>query len=93
MRGGTICLLDEGLEQSAQPGEVFAMRVAPIEQFVITCGAVVPLDIETFEGILDFLTDGAADIQLADVADHRRFAVSLYGLAIELGLMKFITYR
>jgi hypothetical protein len=93
MRGGTIPLLDEGLEQSAEPGEVFAIRVAPIEEFVITCGAVVPLDIETFEEIIDFLTDGAPDAELAALADDRRFAASLYELAIELGLMSFIAYR
>jgi hypothetical protein len=33
MRGGATSLLDEGLEQTAEPGEVFAMRVAPIEEF------------------------------------------------------------
>jgi hypothetical protein len=93
MRGGTIWLLDEGLEQSARPGEVFAMRIAPIEQFAITCGAIVPLDIEIFEEIVDFLTDRAPDVELAALADHRRFAVSLYELAIELGLMNFVTYR
>jgi hypothetical protein len=93
MRGGMISLLDEGLEQSARPGEVFAMRVAPIEDFLITCGAVVPLDIETFEEIIDFLTDGAPDAELAALADDRRFAASLYELAIELGLMSFVAYR
>jgi len=93
MRGGAISLLDEGSEQSARPGEVFAMRVAPIEEFVITCGAVVPLSIETFEEIIDFLTDGALDVKLAALADDRRFAASLYDLAIELGLMSFIAYR
>ena len=93
MRGGTTPLLDEGLEQSAMPGEVFAMRVAPIEGFVITCGAVVPLNIETFKEMIDFLTDGVPDAELAALADGRRFAASLYELAIELGLMSSITYR
>src|SRR5882757_5042508 len=73
MRGGEIPLVDEGLEQSARPGEVFAMRVAPIEEFVITCGAVVPLNIETFEEIIDFLTDGGSDAELVALADDRRF--------------------
>jgi hypothetical protein len=93
MRGGAIPLLDEGLEQSAGPGKVFAMRVAPIEEFVITCGAVVPFDIVTFEGIIDFLTDGVPDSGLAALADDRRFVASLYEFAIGLGLMSFIAYR
>lgn len=93
IRGGTIPLLDEGLELSAGPGDVFAMRVAPIEGFAITCGAVVPLDIETFAGIVDFLTDGAADAELRALADDWRFAASVYALAIELELMKSVIYR
>jgi hypothetical protein len=93
MRGGAISLLDEGLEQSARPGQVLAMRVAPVEEFVITCGAVVPLSIETFEEIIDFLTDGAPDAELAALADDWRFVASLYELAIELGLMSFVIYR
>lgn len=93
MRGGAISLLDEGLEQTVEPGEVFAMRIAPIEEFVITCGVVVPISIEIFEEIIDFLTDGVPDAELAEFADHRRFAAALYKLAIELGLMSFIAYR
>jgi hypothetical protein len=93
MRGGTISLLDEGLEQSAKPGAVFAMRVAPIEDFAMTCGVVVPISIEIFEEIVDFLTDGAPDAGLAALADDWRFAASLYELAIELGMMNCITYR
>jgi hypothetical protein len=45
------------------------------------------------EGIIDFLTDGAPDAELAALADDRRFAASLYELAIELGLMSFVAYR
>jgi hypothetical protein len=93
MRGGALSLLDEGLEQSAKPGDLFAMRVAPIEEFVITCGAVVPINTETFEEIIDFLTDAAPAAELAALADNWRFAASLYELAIELGLMRFVAYR
>ena len=93
MRGGAISLLDEGLEKSAEPGAVFAMRVAPIEEFAITCGAIVPIGIEIFDEIIDFLTDGAPDAELAALADNRHFAASIYELAIELGLMSFVAYR
>jgi hypothetical protein len=93
MRGGRIPLLDQGMEQSARAGDVFAMRVAPIEGFVINCGAVVPMGFEIFEEIIEFLTDGAPDAELAALADRWRFAASLYELAIELGLMSSIMYR
>jgi hypothetical protein len=91
MRGGTVPLLDQGLERSARPDNVFAMRVAPIEDFVITCGAIVPMDLDTFGGIIAFLTDG--DAELAALADRWRFAASLYELAIRLELMSSIIYR
>jgi hypothetical protein len=93
MRGGAIPLLDEGLEMSAKPGEIFAMRVAPIEDFVISCGAVVPINLATMEECIDVLLSTVSKSELAALADHRRFAASIYELAIELGLMNFITYR
>jgi hypothetical protein len=93
MRGGAIPLLDEGLEQSAEPGAVFAMRVAPIEEFAITCGAIVPIGPEMMEECIDVLIGAASKAELAALADHRRFAASIYELAIELGLMNFVAYR
>src|SRR5450631_334315 len=77
MRGGTIPLLDEGMERSARPGEVFAMRVAPIEDFVITCGAVVPFNGETFEEVIDVVTDGVPVTERIALVDRWRFAASL----------------
>jgi hypothetical protein len=93
MRGGTIPLLDKGLEQSAKAGDVFAMRVAPIEDFVINCGAVVPMNGGILEATIEFLTGGVAEAERAALADHRRFAAALYELAIELELMSSIIYR
>ena len=93
MRGGTMPLLDKGLEQSAKAGDVFAMRVAPIEDFVINCGAVVPMNGGTLEATIEFLTGGVAEAERVALADHRRFAAALYELAIELELMSFIIYR
>jgi len=92
MRGGVISLLDEGLEQSARFDDVFAMRIAPIEEFVMTCGAIVPISFEIFEEMTKFFSEGTS-AELAALADHRRFAAALYELAIELGLMDLVTYR
>jgi len=39
------------------------------------------------------LISAAPKAELAALADHRRFAASIYELAIELGLMSFIAYR
>ena len=93
MRGGTITLLDEGFEKSAEPGDVFAMRVASIEEFVITCGAVVPVDHATMVECIVLLISAASKSELTALADDRRFATAIYELAVELGLMRLIAYR
>lgn len=93
MRGDEVVLLDEGLEQTAKPGDVYAMRVAPIEDFVITCGVIVPLGTKAFTDIVNFLTDGEPRADLVSLADDKRFAASLYEVAIEFGLMDWIDYR
>jgi hypothetical protein len=93
MRGDEVVLLDVGLEQTARPDDVYAMRVAPIEDFVVSCGVVVPLGAQAFKDIIDFLTDGEPDADLALLADDRRFAASLYKMAIEFGLMDRVEYR
>jgi len=46
-----------------------------------------------FEAIIEFLTDGAPDAELAALADRWRFAASLYELAILLELMSSIIFR
>ena len=93
LRGFALWLLDEGLEQSASPGSIFAMRVAPIEDFAVTCGVIVPVGDLIFNAIDDFLIDCATDSERAALADDPRFATSLYQLAVELGLMSLVAYR
>jgi hypothetical protein len=92
MRGGETWLVDEGLEQSANLGEIFAMRVAPIDAFVMTCGAVVPIDAETGDELVGLLAGGGTEVELTALADDPRFALSVYKLAVELELMSRVTY-
>ncbi|WIM09523.1 hypothetical protein [Enhydrobacter sp.] len=93
MRGGEIWLMDEGLERSARPGEVFAMRVAPVDLFAVTCGAVVPIDSATGSGLANLFDGGAADGDLAVLADDPRFAASIFQLAVALDLMGCVAYQ
>jgi len=86
MRGGTIPLLDEGLERSARPGEVFAMRVAPIEDFVITCGVVVPfiertLSVQFLDKSVYYISEVPSDLQRADIVLIAAIALLLALLA------------
>jgi hypothetical protein len=93
MRGGEVWLLDEGLQQSAVRGAVLAMRVAPIAGFVVTCGAVIPFDPAAEETLAGILSDGDdAAAARAMLADDRRFAIAIHGLAVELGLMRAVVY-
>jgi hypothetical protein len=93
MRDDEVWLLDENFETSAKPGMIFASRVAPIEDFVITCGAIVPIDAETFEELADYLLNDLSTKELAELADDPRFAESTFQLAIELGLTSLVAYR
>ena len=68
------------------------MRVAPIDAFVVTCGAVVPIDAETGGELVGLLAGGGTEVELAALADNPRFAASIYKLAVELELMSRVTY-
>jgi hypothetical protein len=92
MRGGETWLVDEGLEQSANSGEIFAMRVAPIDAFVVTCGAIVPIDAETGDELVGLLAGVGTRAERAALVDHPRFAASVYKLAVELELMSRVAY-
>ncbi|MDB5555693.1 MAG: hypothetical protein JWL86_5677 [Rhizobium sp.] len=92
LRGGTVVVLDEGLEQSVEPHEIFVMRVAPFDGFAITCGAIVPINSEIFDAFADVLTADVSEAGLAALADDRRFAASLYQCAISFGMTDFVAY-
>jgi hypothetical protein len=89
--GGELWLLDEGLEQCVKPGEFLATRAAPIEGFVVTCGAVIPFDKEMAEGMEVF--PGSGEAISAILADDRRFPEQVYRIAIERGQMSRVTYQ
>jgi len=50
-------LADVGFSQTAVEGIVFASRVLPFEDFIMTTGAAVPVDADVLEGILECLDD------------------------------------
>lgn len=93
LRRQEVWLLDNGLERSAKTGAIFAMRVARIETFMMTCGAVVPLDSAIVEELIAYLEDGVTGLDFAALANDSRFATSIYELAIELDLMSLVAYR
>jgi hypothetical protein len=86
MRETSLWLVDESLEQTAPEGMSVAMRVIMPEAFAMTCGVIVPVDAmlldEVFEEVLGRIR-GEADA----IANDRRFATTIYRMAVLEGLM------
>ena len=86
MRETSLWLVDESLEQTAPEGMSVAMRVIMPEAFAMTCGVIVPVDgmllDEVFEEVLGRIR-GEADA----IANDRRFATTIYRMAVLEGLM------
>jgi hypothetical protein len=93
MRGGELWLLDEGLEQSVRPGDFLATRVAPVEGYVITCGAVVPFDQQMAADMEIFLAIEGDQATYATLADNWRFAEQVYRMAVKRNLMSRIKHQ
>ena len=86
MRENSLWLVDESLEQTAPEGMSVAMRVIMPEAFAMTCGVIVPVDAmlldEVFEEVFGRIR-GEADA----IANDRRFATTIYRMAVLEGLM------
>jgi hypothetical protein len=86
IRENSLWLVDESLEQTAPEGMSVAMRVIMPEAFAMTCGVIVPVDAmlldEVFEEVLGRIR-GKADA----IANDRRFATTIYRMAVLEGLM------
>ncbi|HEV7367748.1 hypothetical protein [Arenibaculum sp.] len=91
--GGEVWLVDESLERTAPEGAVLAMRLARPDAFAITCGVVVSLDQEGLEDLLDYLTGLPLPNDPEALADDPRFAVTVYRMAIDTGLMGALSYE
>lgn len=93
LRGEELWLLDEGLEQSMRPGAFVATRVAPIDDFVMTCGIIVPFDQLMTLDMEAFLTNKVEQEILIKQADDKRFPERIYRTAIGRDLMGRVEYR
>ena len=91
MRENSLWLVDESLEQTAPEGMSVAMRVIMPEAFAMTCGVIVPVDAmlldEVFEEVLGRIR-GEADA----IANDRRFATTIYRMAVLEGLMDQVDF-
>jgi hypothetical protein len=86
MSDNTMWLMDEGMEASCRPGLLFAGRLMAVGDFVMTCGAVVPLSVTLLAAAVG-KTPNVASASREDVLDDPRFAILIYRSAIETGTM------
>jgi hypothetical protein len=89
--GQDLWLLDEGLETCNPTGAVVAARLMPVEDFVMTCGVLVPID----RDVLDELAETAPRLggrDLTAALRNQRFVMAIYRAAITLGAVSNIEF-
>ena len=84
LRQEEVWLVDEGLEQSAPDGTVFASRVTKPDAFHMTTGAPIPMTRDAIEDVAAVFP--SLDASLADGA-NAKFVETVYRSAINHGLM------
>ena len=84
LRQEEVWLMDEGLEQSAPDGTVFASRVTRPDAFHMTTGAPFPMTRDAIDDVAAVFP--SPDASLADGADVK-FVETVYRSAIDHGLM------
>lgn len=84
-------LIDEGLEASSALGYIFASRLMAVDDFVMTCGVVVPMNelvlIEAWRSMPR--VSSASRIELMQ---DPRLATALYRAALNVGAMEGVRF-
>jgi hypothetical protein len=89
--GGEMWLMDEGMEASCAVGDMFAGRLMAVEDFVMTCGASVPVNVTLLAAALGNMPNITVDSH-EDMLNDPRFAIGIYRAAIETGTMESVRY-
>jgi hypothetical protein len=89
--GGEMWLMDEGIEASCQVGDMYAGRLMAVEDFVMTCGAAVPVNVTLLAAAMHNMPNIAAGNH-EDMLNDLRFAIGIYRAAIETGTMESVRY-
>jgi hypothetical protein len=86
-----LWLQDESLEATCPVGVFLASRLITIDDFVITCGVMVPVDpLVLGEAVLS-LPRGFENA-IIEAMQHPRFAIALFRAAIHAGVMDGVRY-
>jgi hypothetical protein len=88
-----VWLVDIGLEGSVPEGSVIATRLYTPERFAMTAGVNVPFDPEIVEDLAAELPRHLREKPPAAIIDDRRFAETIYRVALAGGIMERIKYQ
>lgn len=84
LTGDTFWLIDEALEATSHDGQMCASRLMAIEDFVVTCGAFVPIDafvlMEAHRSMPRW-----SPASRTDMVQDSRFALGIYRAAVRTG--------
>ena len=87
-----LWLVDEGLEISLPAGAAFATRYYKPDDFVMTAGVGMPIDLRLVIGAVESAPQLLRKSQVEMIED-RRFAEAVYRAAIADGLMEGVAYQ
>jgi hypothetical protein len=88
-----IWLVDIGLEASLPEDAMIATRLYTPERFSMTAGVNVPFDLGLIGDLNAELPRRLGQIELTTVIDDRRFAETIYRVALADGIMDRVTYQ
>src|SRR5260370_258524 len=88
-----VWLVDIGREASLEEGAMMATRLYAHEQFSMTAGVNVPFDLALIEDLYDALPRRLGETRLTALIDDRRFAETIYRVALADGIMDRVTYQ
>lgn len=93
IRGNQVWLVDMGLEASMPKGAMIATRLFAPERFSMTAGVLAPFDLELIEDLSAELPRRLGELQLTELIDDRRFAETIYRVALANGVMDRLAYQ
>lgn len=88
-----LWLIDVGLESSIPDGAMMATRLYAPEGFSMTAGANLPIDATLMIKLIDGLPRHLRGMPREAIVDDRRFAETIYRIALADGLMDRVEYR
>jgi hypothetical protein len=93
LRQTDFWLVDEGLEGSLEVGSILATRVFTPDEFSITCGVSMPIDVTIVKEVVAQVRPRLRNHTLEEVGNDRRLAEAIYRTAMADGIMDRIAFR